>query len=42
MGDRDPVATIEVTSLRDGLAKARIVDGDIDLISESSILEPSK
>lgn len=40
VSDRDRVATIEVTSLRDGLAKARVVDGDIDLISESSILEP--
>ncbi len=30
--DRDKVAVIEVISVKDGLAKAKVIEGDIDLI----------
>jgi hypothetical protein len=34
--DRDRVAVIQVTSVRDGIAKARAIDGDVDLIDAVS------
>lgn len=40
--DRDRVALLEVTSARDGLAKAKVIEGDIDLITAESLLEPAK
>lgn len=39
--DRDRVAVIQVTSIRDGIAKARAIEGDIDLVDPvSSELSP--
>ena len=40
--DRDRVAVLEVVSVKDGLAKAKVVEGDIDLVAESSVLEPMR
>jgi hypothetical protein len=40
--ERDRVAVIEVTEVADGIAKARVIEGDIDLVSlKSSELVPA-